>query len=143
MKETISSILRFLYVCLLVYLSGKLSYLVGQSDVRAAVNRPVPAVRMMQVTAYCPCSKCCGKWADGITASGHVIQPGDKFCAADHSIPFGTKINIPGYGFVEVKDRGGSVYGNRLDVFFSTHEKALQWGVQDVGVIIQKGVGSK
>ncbi|GAH06555.1 unnamed protein product, partial [marine sediment metagenome] len=26
------------------------------------------------VTAYCPCKICCGKWADGYTASGHKLQ---------------------------------------------------------------------
>ena len=28
----------------------------------------------MRVTAYCPCSKCCGSFSDGITASGHKIS---------------------------------------------------------------------
>jgi 3D (Asp-Asp-Asp) domain-containing protein len=80
------------------------------------------------VTAFCPCSRCCGKWADGVTASGHVIQPGDKFCAADPSIPFGTMLDIPGYGIVPVLDRGGAIKGNKLDVYFDTHARALRWG---------------
>src|SRR5262245_58460848 len=27
----------------------------------------------MEVTAYCPCTKCCGENAEGITASGHTV----------------------------------------------------------------------
>jgi len=101
-------------------------------ELRAAVKRlerfvPKPIYR---VTAYCACSKCCGKWADGFTASGHKIQQGDKFCAADKSIPVGTMITIPGYGRVSVLDRGGVIRGNRLDVFFDTHQEALNWGVK-------------
>ncbi len=80
------------------------------------------------VTAYCPCELCCDNYADGVTASGHIIQPGDKFVAADPSIPFGTLLNIPGYGIVPVLDRGGSIKGNRLDVYFDTHTAALEWG---------------
>jgi len=71
-----------------------------------------------RVTAYCPCEKCCGKFADGITASGHVIKPGDKFVAAPKSIPFGTVLDVPGYGIVKVEDRGGAIKDGRLDVFF-------------------------
>lgn len=92
----------------------------------------------MEVTAYCPCEKCCGTGSPGITASGHKIQPGDKFIAADKSIPFGTKINVPGYGIAPVLDRGGAIKGNKLDVFFPTHQEALEWGRKHLIVEIVK-----
>lgn len=90
----------------------------------------LPLSILYKVTAYCPCEKCCGECADGITACGHRIQPGDKFVAAPPYIPFGTILNIPGYGSVPVLDRGGVIKGNRLDVFFPTHQEALEWGVK-------------
>jgi len=83
-----------------------------------------------RVSAYCPCEKCCGIFADGITANGHKIKPGDRFVAASKDIPFGTILNIPGYGKVPVWDRGGAIKGNRLDVYFDTHQEALNWGVK-------------
>ncbi len=91
----------------------------------------------MRVTAYCPCAKCCGKYADNITASGHPIQPGDVFVAADKRFPFGTTMIIDGYADsqpVKVLDRGGAIRGNKLDVFFHTHEEALEWGVRHIDV---------
>ena len=97
------------------------------------------AVRM-RVTAYCPCSSCCGEYSDGITADNHRIQDGDRFVAADNVYAFGTEMIIPGYNesqSVEVKDRGGAIKNNRLDVFFNTHEEALAWGVQHLYVLIK------
>jgi len=94
----------------------------------------------MRVTGYCPCSQCCGVFSDGITANNHRIQPGDTFAAADKSYPFGTEMVIPGYNAsqsVEVMDRGGAIKGNRLDLFFHTHQQALQWGVQYLDVLIK------
>lgn len=91
----------------------------------------------MNVSAYCPCAECCGKWADGVTASGHKIQPGDKFVAADKRYPFGTIMNVPGYGRVPVLDRGGAIKGNKLDVFFHSHKEALRWGRQYLNVTIE------
>jgi len=93
----------------------------------------------MVVTAYCPCAKCCGENAQGITASGKLVSHNNgRFVAADNSLPFGTKLVIPGYnnGSVEVLDRGGAIKGNRIDVFFPTHEEALQWGRQTLQVTI-------
>jgi 3D (Asp-Asp-Asp) domain-containing protein len=93
----------------------------------------------MRVTAYCPCTKCCGEYAQGITASGHKINQGDNLVAADKKFSFGTKMIIPGYGSsepVEVLDRGGAIRGNRLDVFFATHQEALEWGVRYLDVKI-------
>jgi len=94
----------------------------------------------MRVTGYCPCSKCCGAFSDGITANNHPIQPGDTFAAADKSYRFGTEMVIPGYDNgqpVKVMDRGGAIKGNRLDVFFHTHQEALEWGVQYLDVRIK------
>ncbi len=91
----------------------------------------------MRVTAYCPCQKCCGKYSDGVTASGYKIRPGDAFVAADKEYSFGTEMIIAGYKNgepVKVLDRGGAIRGNRLDVFFYSHEEALKWGVRDLGV---------
>ena len=96
----------------------------------AAGGRP----RRMLVTAYCPCPICCGPNAQGITASGRPVSAnGGKFVAADRAVPFGTMLVIPGYNDgrpVEVLDRGGAIKGDHLDVYFPTHEEALQWGKQ-------------
>ena len=91
----------------------------------------------MRVTGYCPCSKCCGKYADGITACGHKIRPGDTFVAADKRYSFGTKMVIEGYNDgepIKVLDRGGAIRGNKLDAFFHTHREALEWGVRYIDV---------
>lgn len=91
----------------------------------------------MRVTAYCPCEKCCGKYSDGVTANGHKIRPGDTFVAADKEYHFGTEMIIAGYKNgqpVKVLDRGGVIVGNKLDVFFHSHEEALKWGVRHLGV---------
>ena len=96
----------------------------------------------MEVTAYCPCKKCCGPKASGITASGkHVSYNNGRFVAADTKVlPFGTKVIIPGYGAtespVEVIDRGGAIKGNKLDVFFASHEQARKWGRKRIPVLI-------
>jgi len=83
-----------------------------------------------KVTAYCPCRKCCGRFSDGVTASGYVIRQGDRFVAAPCEIPFDTKLNIPGYGEVFVLDRGGKIKDKRLDVYFDDHKTALEWGIK-------------
>ena len=94
----------------------------------------------MRVTAYCPCPKCCGRYSDGQTACGHKIRPGDAFVAADRNYQFGTEMIVAGYNDgapVKVLDRGGAIHGNRLDVFFHSHEDALKWGVKYVDVKIR------
>lgn len=97
-------------------------------------------VMWMEVTAYCPCPKCCGPKAAGITASGKPVSYNQgRFVAADTSIlPFGTKVQIPGYADqpVEVIDRGGAIKGNKLDVFFPSHEQAKSWGRQIIPVVV-------
>ena len=104
---------------------------------------PTPAARVirMEVTAYCACKKCCGPGAMGLTASGKTVKyNGGRFVAADTKVlPFSTKLQVPGYASgqpVEVIDRGGAIKGNKLDLFFATHEAALKWGRQWVDVTV-------
>ena len=92
------------------------------------------------VSAYCPCEKCCGQYADGITANGYKIKKGDKFVAAPKNIPFGTMIDVPGYGLVQVKDRGGAIKDNRLDLYFDTHQEALNWGRKHITVKVYQEI---
>ena len=99
-------------------------------------------VIMMEVTAYCPCTKCCGPEAQGLTASGKPVSYNDgMFVAADtKKYTFGTKLSIPGYGdgrAVEVIDRGGAIKGDKLDVFFPSHTQALKWGRQKIAVTVE------
>ena len=108
----------------------------------APTTPTVATTKHMKVTAYCPCSKCCSRWADGITASGKPVTfNGGRFVAADRTIPFGTLVTVPGYADgepVPVLDRGGAISGDRIDVFFPSHDEALEWGVRWLDV--QMGV---
>ena len=86
-----------------------------------------------KITAYCPCSKCCGK-TTGRTASGTKATAG-RTVAASSKFAFGTKLNIGGHIYT-VEDRGGAVNGNKIDIFVNTHAEALQWGVRYMNVSV-------
>ncbi|MBU0992643.1 MAG: 3D domain-containing protein [Proteobacteria bacterium] len=68
------------------------------------------------------------------------LLPKDGTIAADTKYHrFGTRMYVPGYGWGVVEDRGGAIKGaNRLDLYFKSHRKALNWGKRNVDVIIQK-----
>lgn len=86
-----------------------------------------------KITAYCPCSKCCGK-ATGRTASGTTATAG-RTVAASSKFAFGTKLNINGHIYT-VEDRGGAINGNKIDIFVNSHSEALQWGVRYLPVSV-------
>ena len=80
-----------------------------------------------KITAYCSCSKCCGK-TTGRTASGTKATAG-RTVAASGKFAFGTKLNIGGHIYT-VEDRGGAINGNRIDIYVNSHSEALRWGVR-------------
>lgn len=83
----------------------------------------------VDVTHYCPCSKCCGKWAAyDKTGSGSKKYVG--MCAMSSYYPFGTQLLINGTLYT-VEDRGGSGIENnihRVDIFVADHNTALRLG---------------
>lgn len=86
------------------------------------------------LTAYCACEKCCGK-SDGITASGVKAVEGVTIAADTSVLPFGTKVKIDGKIYT-VQDRGGAIKGKRIDVYFDSHQKALEFGKQTKEITI-------
>lgn len=109
------------------------------------VGEPPPGHRWVEVltTAYCPCAKCCGADADGMTSIG---RPVDRFpygiAAAPKLVPYRTWLSIPGYGEFMVDDTGGAMRQSaergivHLDLRFKTHERALQWGRRPMWIAI-------
>lgn len=83
-------------------------------------------------TGYCPCAACCGK-TNGITASGTVARTNHTIAADTGVLPFGTQVVINGKVYT-VEDRGGAIRGNRIDIYFGSHQEALNYGKQTVRV---------
>ena len=82
-----------------------------------------------KLTAYCPCSKCCGKWAGGITSTGAMAKSNRTIAVDPSVIPYGSKVIINGQTYV-AEDCGGAIKGHRIDIYHDTHSEALDFGVQ-------------
>ena len=93
------------------------------------------------VTAYCACERCCGKSPSdplyGITATGTVATEGRTAAADPGVLPYGTVIYINGHAYT-IEDCGGGVKGKQIDLYFDSHEDALEWGVQEIEVMEAK-----
>lgn len=103
------------------------------SDMPRTTTTAVIDGETYKITAYCSCSKCCGK-STGRTASGTQATAG-RTVAAPAKFAFGTKLNIGG-NIYTVEDRGGAIQGNRIDIYVSSHSAALQWGVKYLPVSV-------
>jgi 3D (Asp-Asp-Asp) domain-containing protein len=110
---------------------------------KAQTTKPVTTTQTIKpkststfrLTAYCNCSKCCGKWAGGATASGTLPKAGRTIAVDTKVIPFGTKVVINGHTYT-AEDTGSAIKGNRIDVYFDSHSEALQFGVKYADVQI-------
>ena len=83
-----------------------------------------------RLSFYCDCPICCGKWSDGITASGTVATEGRTIAVDDSVIPLGTTVYIDGLGEFVSEGTGSAIKGNRIDVFLSSHEECISRGIE-------------
>lgn len=97
-----------------------------------------------KLTAYCPCEKCCGIWAknrpNGIvyTASGAKAEAGKTIAVDPDVIPYGTEVKIGDHTYI-AQDSGSAIKGNKIDVYFDSHEAALAHGVKYAEVMVKAG----
>ena len=101
-----------------------------------------------KLTAYCSCSICCGRWAHNrpvdeygneivIGSSGRTLTAGYSIAVDPTVIPYGTVIVIDGKEY-EAQDCGGAIKDKRIDVYFDSHEEALEFGVQYAEVFVKE-----
>ena len=101
-----------------------------------------------KLTAYCSCSICCGRWAHNrpvdeygneivIGSSGETLTAGYSVAVDPTVIPYGTIIVINGKEY-EAQDCGGAIKDKRIDVYFDSHEEALEFGVQYAEVFVKE-----
>lgn len=99
-----------------------------------------------RLTAYCSCEKCCGEWAlnrpkdengkDIVYGStGAALIAGISIAVDPAVIPYGSQVEINGHTYT-AHDCGGAIKGNRIDVYFDTHEEAREFAVQYAEVFL-------
>lgn len=108
--------------------------------IEAVVEPELISLGEFKLTAYCSCRRCCGIWAENrpvdsngnelvYGVSGELLRAGYSVAVDTSVIPYGTVLVINGQEY-EAVDCGGAVNGNHIDVYFSEHEDAVEFGVQ-------------
>ena len=88
------------------------------------------------VSAYCSCKECCGEYSPEVTGKPSTTASGttpkqNHTLAVDYKnpvVPMGTHVWIDGKEYV-VEDTGDlASRGVAFDMYFNSHQSALQWG---------------
>lgn len=93
--------------------------------------------RVFTVTAYCPCEKCCGKYAK--MTNNVVLRDSVEGAtvAGPRWMKRGTILRIQGLkGERVVVDRLATKFDSRIDLFFLKHQDAVNWGKRKLNVEI-------
>lgn len=88
-----------------------------------------------KLTFYCPCESCNGV-AGAKTASGTTPTEGRTIAVDSSVIPLGSRVYIDGYGVFIAEDTGGAIKNNKIDVFVSSHDRAIELGVQNANIYL-------
>lgn len=109
----------------------------------------------VECTAYCPCHICChyklkdGTWncggegsekckemvANPKTSIGKTPKANHTVAVDPSVISYGTELYINGKIYI-AEDCGGTVKGNKIDIYFDSHEEAKSFGVKYAKVFI-------
>lgn len=117
------------------------------AEIEPAEEPELVSLGEYKITYYCACEACCGSWAKNRpkdaegnpivkTASGAVAQAGKTIAVDPDVIPYGSDVIINGHTYT-AQDCGGAIQGNRIDIYCSTHEEALQNGVDALEVFME------
>ncbi|HJF31502.1 MAG TPA: LysM peptidoglycan-binding domain-containing protein [Sporosarcina psychrophila] len=106
----------------------------GKTISRSSSTKPVKefTVSATAYTAYC-------NGCSGITKTGINLRENSdlKVIAVDPNvIKLGTKVHVEGYGYAIAGDTGGSIKGNKIDVFIPSKSEAYKWGRKNVKITI-------
>ena len=95
---------------------------------------PNGALGVFVVTAYCGCEQCNGKWTGCAAANGEPLEAGVTIAVDPNVIPLGSYVEIDGIGVRKAQDTGSAIKGNRIDLFFASHEECCAFGKREMVV---------
>jgi 3D (Asp-Asp-Asp) domain-containing protein len=98
-------------------------------DIEIVEQPAMESLGMFKLTAYCPCKNCTSD-GDGITASGTVATQGRTIAVDPSIIPYGTVLIINEHEYIAEDSGGKWIQGKEIDIFFDSHQEALEFGVQ-------------
>lgn len=82
----------------------------------------------VNATAYC---------GDTITSTGTKPIEGRTIAVDPKIIPYGTKVYIPQFDKVFIaEDCGSAIKGNRIDIFMTSYNRAMDWGIRTIDIYI-------
>lgn len=123
--------LILLVICCLVPISVNAeSNIVGYKTVTKTKKVKVRQKRYLgkfRVTYYCPCARCCGK-SNGLTSIGRKARTKRTVAVNPRRIPYRTRLKIGNRWSYVAEDTGG-MGNNHIDIFVSSHSRALKLGV--------------
>lgn len=139
-----TAIIAFLCASMLFSFPGQYNRLPMLEDRVVAVPKPPKMEKLddVRLTHYCACEKCCGKTPDhpayGITASGRRVQPYISVAVDPDVIPLGSTVWLMYESGRIVRcradDTGGAINGLRIDLCVSSHNEALELGMEYITV---------
>lgn len=107
----------------------------SDKDETESVAEEMISCGIFDITGYCACEICTG--CNGMTYSG-TDPKADHTIAADLTVfPLGTRLKI-GECIYTVEDTGASIKDNRIDIFYDTHEEAVESGRRSMEVFLIK-----
>ncbi|MDO4308804.1 MAG: 3D domain-containing protein [Eubacteriales bacterium] len=98
------------------------------SPVSVSSDASLIPLGVFRITHYCPCSLCCGPWADGITSTGITAVTNHTIAVDPAQIPYGTKVVINGQVYV-AEDCGGAIKKDCIDIYVASHAEGQAKGV--------------
>ena len=144
-RDTVCATIGIVIVILLLTTAAALDEPVVPDVPPSSEQVAIAPVIEDKLTAYCPCSACCGK-NDGITATGTVATEGRTVAVDPNVIPYGTTIEViypdGSRARYVAEDCGGAIKAQRLDVFFADHQTAREYGIRTAYVFLVREGGS-
>jgi len=74
--------------------------------------------------------KTLGEAGYGITSTGVKATQGETIAVDPTQIPYGSHVYIEGVGYRTAEDTGGAIQGDRIDVYYTDLQTALDFGVK-------------
>lgn len=111
--------------------------------VTASADSALRPLGTFRITHYCPCSICCGPWANGVTSTGSTAVTNRTIAVDPTVIPYGSKVVIDGQVYI-AEDCGGAIKNNRIDIYVGSHAEAEEKGVYETEVyLLEEGKSSE